>query len=301
MHEIIMKELMLRGICFEENVCLSEYSTFKIGGICPLAIFPQSSEEMVCSIGILNSFGLRYKIIGRGSNVLFADKGFDGALIFTKKMCSVRMVGDCGIYAESGTSLECIASLARKHSLTGAEFMHGIPGSCGGAVVMNAGAYGGEISESLIFSDCFDVKKNVLLRLEKNEHGFSYRHSVFVGAQDLIVLGSYFEFQKGDAIAIEEKMKENMASRKAKQPLEYPNAGSIFKRPKNDFAARMIDECGLKGHSVGGAMVSPKHAGFIINQGGATAKDVLELSEFIRDQVKARFGVELQYEIQYVE
>ena len=166
---------------------------------------------------------------------------------------------------------------------------------------MNAGVYGGEISEGLIFSDCYDVKKNAFLRLEKSEHKFSYRHSIFAEAPDLIVLGSYFEFPKGDAKAIEEKMRDNMASRKAKQPFEYPNAGSIFKRPKNDFAARMIDECGLKGRSLGGAMVSTKHAGFIINRGGATARDVLELSEFIREQVKARFGVELQYEIQYIE
>ncbi len=301
MYRAVIKELMLRGICLEENVCLADCSTFRIGGKCPLALFPKSAEELKFCVEVLNSKSIRYRVIGRGSNILFSDKGFCGALIFTKKMCSVRAAGECGIYADAGASLECISSLAKKRSLTGAEFMHGIPGSCGGAVVMNAGAYGGEVSQALKYSVCYDSDKNIFFRLDNADHGFAYRHSIFAEKPSFVVLGAYFEFSKGDAKAIEEKMRSNMASRREKQPLEYPNAGSVFKRPQNDFAARMIDECGLKGRSVGGAEVSTKHAGFIINCGGATAEDVIALSELIRNKVRERFGVTLQYEIQYVE
>ncbi len=301
MDRSVIKEFVLKGICLEENICLADHSTFKIGGKCPLAIFPKNEDELRYSVSRLTCRGVRYRVIGRGSNILFSDKGFDGALIFTKKMCTVKPVGSCGIYADAGATLECIASQAKKMSLTGAEFMHGIPGSCGGAVVMNAGAYGGEVSQVLNYSICYDTKKNVFFKLDNADHGFSYRHSIFSENPSFIVLGAYFELQKGSAGAIEEKMHGNMVSRREKQPLEYPNAGSIFKRPPNDFAARMIDECGLKGCRIGGAEVSQKHAGFIVNRGGATATDVLALSEFIRERVKERFGVTLQYEIQYVE
>ena len=294
-------ELANRGICFVENVCLAKHSTLRIGGVGRLAVFPKTVEQFKESIEIVKGNNLKHVIVGRGSNLLFSDKGYDGAIIFTEKINSVRRLADGVIYADAGATLEMIAAMAKKNSLSGAEFMHGIPGSCGGAVFMNAGAYGGEISNVLEYSDYYDTETGKFGRLDRCEHNFSYRHSIYCEKRSLAVIGACFHFEKGDRCEIEKKMCENMKSRKEKQPLEYPNAGSIFKRPVNGIAAKMIDECGLKGRCVGGAEVSTKHAGFIINKGGATAKDILELSRIIRETVKDKFGVELEFEIQYVE
>lgn len=299
--ELAYNELTLKKIESEKSVSLSNHSTFKIGGECALAVFPKDKKELIFALEVLSSHGIRHKVIGRGSNILFSDNGYNGALIFTNKMCDVCLLDDKTVYANAGATLKSVANLAFRHSLTGLEFAHGIPGSVGGAVYMNAGAYGGDISGILKYTDYYNVKTGELGRMDNTEHAFAYRHSIFADNKDVIILGSCFELSTGDADEIKRIMDENAHKRREKQPLEYPNAGSTFKRPTNAFAAQMIDECGLKGLTVGGAQVSEKHAGFIVNKGGATSRDVLDLIDEIKRRVNEKYGVELEPEIEYVE
>ncbi len=284
-----------------ENISLKAYSTFKIGGSCPLGVFPKSADELWATVSTIHEYCGIYAVIGNGSNILFSDYGFEGVLVFTYKMNGVRMISDTEIYAEAGAKLAIVSSFAQKNGLSGAEFMHGIPGTCGGALYMNAGAYGSEMSNVVKYTDCLNLNTGEIVRLCGDEHGFSYRNSVFQDRKELIVIGTCMELIRGDADAICATMHQNMQKRKASQPLEYPNAGSAFKRPENGFAAKMIDECGLKGYAVGGAQVSEKHAGFIVNVGGATAKDVLELMKVVADKVEKKFGVRLQSEIEFLD
>ena len=299
--ELAYNEFVLNKIDAERGVSLANHSTFKIGGNCALAVFPKSSEELKIALQTLKKYGIKHRVIGRGSNILFSDKGYDGALIFTNKMCEIRRENDVTVYAEAGATLKSAANFAYKNSLSGLEFAHGIPGSCGGGVYMNAGAYCGEISGVLKYSDYYNVETGELGRLDNSEHNFTYRHSVYVDRKELIILGACFELKAGERGAIKVVMDENALKRRQKQPLEYPNAGSTFKRPPNSFAAQMIDECGLKGFTVGGAQVSEKHAGFIVNKGGATALDVLGLVAKVKEKVAEKYGVELETEIEYVE
>lgn len=284
----------------EMEASLKNHSTFKIGGYASLAVFPKNKDELRTSVGILNGFGIRYRVFGRGSNILFSDDGYDGALIFTNKMCGVEVMGR-EVHAECGATLKSVANFALKHSLTGLEFAHGIPGSTGGGVYMNAGAYGGEISDVLIYSEYFDTETGEFGRMDYKSHGFSYRHSAYVDKRNLIVVSVCFVLRSGDADQIKATMDGYAARRKSSQPLEYPSAGSTFKRPQNAFAAKLIDDSGLKGLTVGGAQVSEKHAGFIINRGGATASDVLALMQNVKEKVARDYGIVLESEIEYVE
>lgn len=297
--DLAYNELLLNNISAERGVCLANHSTFKIGGECDLAVFPTNKEELVLSLDILKKHNVKHRVIGRGSNILFADEGFDGALVFTSRMCAVS-VNDKTVYAESGATMKAVALAAAKAGLSGLEFAHGIPGSIGGGVYMNAGAYGGELSNALVYSEYYDTENNVFGRFEYDDHAFRYRHSVYSDRPELIVVGACFALESGDPEAIKGQIDEYMRKRKSTQPLEYPNAGSAFKRPVGDFAARLIDVSGLKGHSVGGAQVSEKHAGFIVNKGGATAADVLLLMENIKEVVYKKHGILLESEIEYV-
>ncbi len=288
------------GIELKENIMLSEYSTLKIGGACRLAVFPKTADELKTAVDILQKSGVKHDIIGHGSNILFSDRGYDGTLVFTCKLNELKLISDTKIYAGAGAGLSSVSSLALKNSLSGAEFMHGIPGSCGGAVYMNAGAYGGEISSILKYSEHYDISTGKFVMLSNAENKFSYRSSIYQTNKELLITGACFELRRGNADEIKALMAENMQKRREKQPLEYPSAGSAFKRPQNGYAAQMIDECGLKGMSVGGAQVSEKHAGFIINIGGATSDDVLKLMNTVKEKVYEKFGVELEPEIQYI-
>jgi UDP-N-acetylmuramate dehydrogenase len=205
------------------------------------------------------------------------------------------------IYAEAGVHLGVLSGYAASHSLSGLEFAYGIPGSLGGAVFMNAGAYGGEMKDVVAYSDYYDTKTDSFGRFSGGEQRFSYRKSVYSENKDLVILGAAIKLSEGNESEIRDLMNENMQKRRDKQPLEYPSAGSAFKRPKNDFAARMIDECGLKGYSVGGAAVSEKHAGFVINKGGATSADIKDLMKEVADRVFEKFGVRLESEIRYID
>lgn len=288
-----------------ENEPLSKHSSFKIGGEARYAIFPKNKDEMIGAIEAVKRGNIKFAIVGNGSNLLFDDDGFDGAIIFTKNMSSTEYIHSASgtfVRAECGKSLTELASeTGKKHSLTGLEFAYGIPGTLGGAVYMNAGAYGGQMSDVVIETEYFDPSSNEIKTIGKEGHGFSYRHSIFAEHPEYVILSSLLELKEGDAEEIFALMSKNMSARKEKQPLEYPNAGSTFKRPGgNLFAGKLIEDSGLKGYTVGGAQVSEKHAGFTVNRGGATCRDVLAVIEHTKNTVLEKFGVELECEVIYI-
>ena len=295
--ERIIDSLAATGIEYAADSSVAARSSFKIGGRAALAVFPKSERELVDALSLIDGEGVRCEIIGNASNLLFAFDYFDGALIFTSGLGGISVDGNkisCG----AGVSLTHLSSVAAEHSLTGLEFAYGIPALVGGAVYMNAGAYGGAISDVIDYSIAYDRKSGRVYRLYDCD--FSYRHSKYMSDPSLVCLGAVFALPFGNEEEIKEKMAQNMASRKANQPLEYPSAGSYFKRPEGHFAGKLIEDCGLKGLSVGGAQVSKKHAGFIINRGGATYSDVLALEEKIKEKVFSEFGVELEREVRVI-
>ena len=296
--------LDFNGIEIRENEPLSKHSTFKIGGDAKIAVFPKNIEELVSVLKAAKNCNYKYKVIGNGSNVLFDDSGFDGIIIFTKRVCDTEYIhrGDVTLIKVScGRSLtELAAEVGKKHSLGGMEFAYGIPGTVGGAVYMNAGAYGGQMSDIVRETEYFDTDSGEVKTLTFQEHRFDYRHSIFLEHPEYIILSTILELKEGNAEEIFSVMTKNMNSRREKQPLEYPNAGSTFKRPEGHFAGKLIEDCGLKGYRVGGAQISEKHAGFTVNIGGATSCDVLAVIEYAKKTVKENFGVELESEIIYV-
>ena len=300
MYSEYIKILAENSVTYKENEPLSRHSSFEIGGPAAVAAFPASADDIKLCIKAAKDCGVRYKLIGNGSNVLFSDNGFDGAIIFTSNAKNIEIKGNT-IKAECGASFTYLASVAAKNSLSGLEFAYGIPGTVGGAVYMNAGAYGGEVSDVLCSSLCFDSGSGNERILDKSSHGFSYRTSVYERDQSLIVLGATFELKEKSSEEIKSVMDDFMSRRRDKQPLEFPSAGSTFKRPEGYFAGKLIEDAGLKGYRIGGAEVSEKHAGFVINRGGATAEDVLSLVRYIKATVAEKFGVSLECEIKYVD
>ncbi len=292
------------GIEVRENEILSKHSTFRIGGEAAYAVFPKDKAELLSAIQSIKECGIKYRIIGHGSNILFDDKGFDGVIIFTKYMNNVEYIhraDETLVRVECGRNLTELASdVGKKHSLTGLEFAYGIPGSIGGAIYMNAGAYAGEMADIVAESEYYDTESGAFVTIDSSAHEFSYRHSMFQNHSEYIVISTLLKLKKGDAEEIFNLMSKNMSSRREKQPLEYPNAGSTFKRPKGHFAGKLIEDAELKGYSIGGAQVSEKHAGFLINRGGATSHDVLELIKHIQNAVKEKYGVDLESEIIYI-
>ena len=296
----LIAELEALNIKKECCVSLKRYSTFSIGGTGDVAVFPQSRNELASAVGLAKKYNIPYEVIGRGSNVLFPDDGYRGMIIFTSCMRQIHISDDGIIYADAGENITSLSMKAANAGLSGLEFACGIPGSCGGAVYMNAGAYGGEISDVLAYSEYYDTTEKTFKHLSASEHDFSYRHSIYADTPGMIITGAAFKLERENVSLIKERMNEYNKKRQSSQPHEYPNAGSIFKRPTNGYAAKMIDDCGLKGLTVGGAQVSEKHAGFIVNKGGATAENVLELISEIKDRVRASFGVELECEIKII-
>lgn len=275
---------------------MSAHTTFKIGGPARVMAFPKSEDEIELIIKKCNELSKRYIVVGNGSNLLVDDGGIDAVVIaLGKDFSEVKLVDDTTIFAQAGAQLMKVCRVALENELGGLEFAYGIPGSCGGGAFMNAGAYGGELRD-VVFK-CEHIDKN-------GEKGFllgedmklSYRHSAYYD-NGCVITGVYFKLKKADAQEIKAKMDDFMLRRKTKQPLEYPSAGSTFKRPQGYFAGALIEECGLKGCSVGGAQVSTKHAGFVINTGSATCNDVLSLCKKVADTVKVQKGVDLEMEI----
>ena len=280
------------------NEPMKNHTSFRTGGPADVYVKADRAENIIKAIEMLKKENVEYTIIGNGSNLLVSDRGICGAVIEIGSMMNNISVEGEKIYAEAGALLSSLAAAAAENCLTGLEFASGIPGSVGGAVVMNAGAYDGEIKDAIDYADVIDDEGNIL-RLTKDELGLSYRHSV-IDEKKMIVIGAGFRLKEGDGRAIKEKMADFAARRREKQPLNYPSAGSTFKRPEGHFAGKLIEDAGLKGKTIGGAQVSQKHAGFIINTGDATTEDILELMDCCVETVYNKFGVRLEPEVRFI-
>lgn len=291
MTDIILNEL---GISYKANEPMSLHTSFKIGGGAEYFVEPSNEKELSAVLKATKENNIPVTVIGNGSNLLVSDEGIEGVVVSTLKMKTIRLLDETHIFAEAGSSLTAVCLFAKNNSLSGLEFAYGIPGSVGGALYMNAGAYGGEMSDVVESAKSLDNGK--LVERKVDEIDLSYRHSVYTGNNEIIV-GVTFKLKKGNLDEIEEKMNTLMQKRKTSQPLDFPSGGSTFKRPEGYFAAALIDECGLKGLSVGGAEVSRKHAGFVINRENATCCDVLDLIQKIKDAVFEQKGVKLETEV----
>lgn len=299
MYKDVIEFLCDAEIPYIENEILSRHTTFRIGGAADLYVIPENADDLKDVYDLALRNGHKVYILGRGSNVVFSDDGYKGIVISTEKLSSVRVEGNT-LYAESGASFTHIAAVARDAGLSGLEFAYGIPGSVGGAVYMNAGAYGGQVSDCLSVSTAFDPDLNRVILTKGDDHEFGYRSSIYKMNPKRMILSAEFElvFDKYDSIKA--RMDDYMGRRRDKQPLEFPSAGSVFKRPEGHFVGQMVEELGLKGYSVGGTQVSEKHAGFIINRGGATASDVEGLIGYIKERVNEAYGVMLECEVIFV-
>ena len=283
-------------VLFEEP--MSSHTTFRIGGPAEVFLMPESYEQIRSALALCREEGLPYFVLGNGSNLLVSDSGYRGVIIqMDRNMGDIELKGT-EIRACAGALLSSVAAAARKASLTGFEFAGGIPGTLGGAVVMNAGAYGGEMKDVLrevtVMTKEGDIRVIPSDRLE-----LGYRTSIIKKA-GYLVLEAVDALEKGDPQAIQEKTKELASKRTEKQPLDYPSAGSTFKRPEGYFAGKLIMDSGLRGFRVGGAQVSEKHCGFVINTGGATAKDVKELMDHVIRTVKEKYNITLEPEVKFL-
>ena len=288
----------LPGLAVREDEPLARHSSFRIGGPAPLLFLPKTADQLAALCVFLRQKGIRPFLFGNGTNLLFPDSGLSRPAVKTCSGGAVPAVHGTALSADCGVTLASAALAARDAGLTGLEFAHGIPGSVGGGVIMNAGAYGGELKDVITETSFLD-EELLPHTLTGSEHDFSYRHSAF-SDRDIVVLRCVFTLAPGSRETITETMRTLSEKRRASQPLDLPSAGSTFKRPAGAFAAALIDEAGLKGVSVGGAQVSPKHAGFVVNTGGATCRDVLRLMDLIRERVYAGSGILLEPEVRIV-
>lgn len=292
-------EQLLRERCPElelrRDEPMSRHTSFRIGGPVSLMALPRTVPEAKVAVKTARELGVEPFFLGNGSNLLVADEGYPGFSVKLSGDFEQIRTADGGLEAGSAVLLSRLANAALEQGFTGLEFAGGIPGSVGGAVTMNAGAYGGEMVQVLESVDFLDESGEVCT-LPVSACGLGYRRSIFSGRRFLI-LKARFGLEPGDPAAIRARMDELAARRREKQPLEYPSAGSMFKRPEGHFAAALIDRCGLKGLTVGGAQVSEKHAGFVVNRGGATCADVLELVRQVQEEVLRQTGVELEMEV----
>ncbi len=288
------------GCKAEWDVPMRDYTTFKIGGNARLMVTPCSDECLKKIVKVCKDAGIKPMILGNGSNMLISDKGLDTVVInMCRSDAGVRYLGDGMIECDAGITLSKVCNFALEKELAGLEFAFGIPGSAGGAAYMNAGAYDGEMKDVLVSCTHIDADGNEG-QLSGEELGLAYRTSAYEH-NGFIITKLLLKLEKGDKVAIKAKMMDLLQRRKDKQPLEYPSAGSTFKRPVGYFAAALIDECGLKGATVGGAQVSEKHAGFIINKGGATSDDVMNLIDLVQKTVLEKKGVVIEPEVRLIE
>ncbi len=291
-----IKFLCDSGIENKQDEPMAKHTTFKVGGKAELFITVKNTDELIDVLTYAKRQEIPFFILGKGSNLLVSDKGVKGAVILLDgEFSQIRMIDDTTIYAGSGASLMRVCKFALDNSLSGLEFAYGIPGSVGGAVFMNAGAYGGEMKDCIASVDFLtkDGERGVLFAKDLN---LGYRTSAFK-SNGHIITGCNISLKRGDKAEIKAKMEDLLNRRKTKQPIEYPSAGSTFKRPKGAFAGTLIESCGLKGFSVGGAQVSEKHAGFVINKGNATAKDINELIKYVQNKVMEETGYFLEPEV----
>ncbi len=278
---------------------MKNHTSFKIGGPAAALCAPKDRRQLLELVGFVQREGVDSWYIGNGSNLLVSDEGLNGiAILLDGGFDGEIELDGTVLLSPAGKKLSAVCAAACAAGLTGLEFAYGIPGSVGGAVYMNAGAYGGEMKDRLLWVE-YLAPTGEIVRLEQEQMGLSYRHSCFMeeGMQGSCIVRAAFGLQRGEKAAIQSEMDRILNQRRQKQPLEYPSAGSTFKRPQGAFAAQLIDQCGLKGFTVGGAQVSEKHAGFVINTGKATCADVLELTRQVRECVQEKTGYLLELEV----
>lgn len=289
-------EDIVRGIP-EENIHVNEsmnkHTSFKVGGVADYYIEVNDVAQLIYILKLAKKMKMKTFILGNGTNVIIKDSGFRGIII---KINFTHLNIEKGkIVAGAGVPVALLSNFAYRNGIKGYEFLSGIPGTVGGAVKMNAGAYKSEIKDILVNTTYLDEKYNIV-KIENKEHEFSYRNSIFFN-KNWIIIGSTFKIEKGDIAEIKAKRNEMSNLRKEKQPLELPNAGSIFKRSGDDIPAMLIDKAGLKGYKIGGAQISEKHAGFIVNTGDAKAKDILDLIKYTKEVIKKKYGKDLELEV----
>lgn len=298
-----LRKILPENILFY-NEPLKKHSTFRIGGNADVLVVPQNLLQIKTLFSYIKENSIPYIVIGNGSNLLFSDEGFRGIVVKIGSEFSgiESTLTDDGMIlnVKAGTLLSRLAAFAYENSLTGLEFASGIPGSVGGAILMNAGAYDGEISQVLFESMYLDINTMSVGTKSFEMHEFAYRHSSYEDDGFIILSGS-FKLKTGNKDDILFKMKDLNSRRVSKQPLEFPSAGSTFKRPVGHFAGKLIEDAGLRGFSIGGAQVSEKHCGFVINKGGATCSDILNVIEYVKSTVFDKFGVELETEVKIIE
>ncbi len=277
---------------------MKNHTSFKIGGPAEYLVIPESFSEIKDVIDLCKSSGVLYTVIGNGSNILVSDDGISGVLIKISSGLSDVKIDKDTIFAEAGVLLSTLSNKAKQESLSGLEFASGIPGTLGGAIVMNAGAYGGEIKDVVKKIGYLDLDGEIK-EISGEDAEFGYRKSIF-SESGKIILYAELKLSKGDIKKITDTMTELSQKRKDKQPLNFPSAGSTFKRPEGYFAAKLIEDAGLKGYTVGGAKVSEKHSGFVVNFDNATAEDVKKLMEDVEDKVFEKFGVKLEAEVKFL-
>ncbi len=290
-YEDIVKGIPEKNIHINEN--MSKHTSFKVGGIADFFIEVDEIAQLIYILKLAKKLKMKTFVIGNGTNVIIKDKGFRGIIIKTNfKHLNIEKNK---IVAGAGVPVALLSNFAYRNEISGYEFLSGIPGSVGGAVKMNAGAYGSEIKDILVNTTYLDEKYNIV-KIDNNEHEFSYRDSIFF-KKNWIIIGSTFKIEKGNKSEIKKKRDEMSVSRKSKQPLELPNAGSIFKRNDDCIPAMLIDQAGLKGYKIGGAQISEKHAGFIVNTGNATAEDIIKLIKYTKEKIKDKFNKNLELEV----
>lgn len=279
------------------NAEMKKYVHFRVGGPADILLIPENKDQVIKSIKICKENNIPYFVVGNGSNLLVKDGGINGVVIKLNEVNNINAYGET-IEAECGAMLKDVSSVAVENSLTGFEFACGIPGTVGGAVFMNAGAYDGEISHVIDSAEVID-NNGEIITLSKDELDLGYRSSIIM-KKNYIVLSAKFKLKHGEVRKIKEIVEDLTYKRESKQPLEYPSAGSTFKRPTGYYAGKLIQDAGLKGYTMGGAAVSEKHSGFVINKNNATAKDILDLIAHIQDEVKKQFGVDLHPEVRII-
>lgn len=282
----------------EKDISLSTLTTYKTGGIAKLVVYPNNINNLKQMLKLIHKYNIKYFILGKGSNTLFSDKEFNGVIIKLDKLNNFK-IKQTEIYVESGMILSKLVQASVKNELTGLEFAIGIPGTIGGAIYMNAGAYGNNMSNIvksvIVLNEKFQIKE---LPLEKLK--FDYRYSIFQDNKNLICVAANIKLEHGNHDEIASKIKENLLKRKNSQPLEYPSAGSVFRNPEGNYAGKIIEELGLKGKIIGGAEISTKHANFIINKNNASSSDILNLIKLVQKEVKDKYKIDLKLEQQLV-
>lgn len=278
------------------NEKMSKYTTMRVGGPCDCIVFPDEISKIKEVIDFCKNENITFFVIGNGSNLLVKDEGIHGVVIkLGHRFGKIELDGEY-ILAYAGATMPTLSQLAKKNSLKGLEFACGIPGTIGGGVKMNAGAYGSQISDILYEVTYMDEKEEIKT-IKNKDCSFGYRKSIFTINPNYVILSAKFKLERGNIDEIENKMRENSLARKAKQPLEYPNFGSVFKRPEGYFVGKLVDDAGLRGYKIGGAQVSTKHTGFIVNVDNATCKDVLDLIGYVQTTVYNKFNVKLTPEV----